>query len=492
VPKNYNNRLGAWKNDVSQTKKLRRYTGKELPEWNQNILPQWYDRVEAEGYDGPTEEILNREAPVTGKLPDEDIDEVPLSLFLDYQKKEDVAWEFFLDELRFSQKVCQLSDILVPFNCTMGRLYAVTKFGAVAVGWITDDTTAGHLRVYWNRGISFYTGAYGLANEQELNLYPEIWMSPDHLDDMISVTLDWYLYRRFYAQEPSNEFYPMNYVMSTDVTIDEGTETDATYRIFRRWQTRVQRACEIYGLFGSKKYSRFSMSSKLDPSKLVAAAREEAEYEYNNRSEAAWPQLPGFNTQYLDNVGIFVPVNYVVDQNLTYLVRQAAAQSGQFTPDALSKFAVLRKGGYGNLQDYQTREVAGMLGGSVPFVGQYIRLGTTLADYSNVTQANMFWPCVYAFGRNDVGYGTYESVAPIHQWYYSNIQTSGKGPTILNVDGNLFATLMALLLSKGYVPSPTGNLAGGVAPPFGAMGRRDTRTRPSIDAGDTGYGGERF
>lgn len=179
-------------------------------------------------------------------------------------------------------------------------------------------------------------------------------------------------------------------------------------------------------------------------------------------SETTWPELQGYNTQYIDNIGIFVPSGYVVNDALTQAViaeaeRLAGDPSHNMPPtkrqyEILQRCAVLdRAVNFNNVQDFGNLQAVDMYE-NVPVVGMALNFGEAIWNWNNKETKRMFWPRAYAFGRNNkLAVFSYDEVVEMHDWYYNSVQTKLHGPVILRPDKGKLERMMSLLTDKGYI-----------------------------------------
>jgi len=179
------------------------------------------------------------------------------------------------------------------------------------------------------------------------------------------------------------------------------------------------------------------------------------------KSEDTWPELEGLHTDYIANLGVFVPTDYKVNAVLTDLVKPHIR--GKY-PEYVNSFVVLDKMTFGSLEGIGAADTMGVVGGPIgaaasyiPFVGPAIGAMSGLLQglwtQQNITQNRMFWPRLYAFGRNpEKPIVPYSLIVGIRTEYDYRANVSGaKAPIIDPPRKDLLDDAIAKLEAIGYI-----------------------------------------
>lgn len=149
----------------------------------------------------------------------------------------------------------------------------------------------------------------------------------------------------------------------------------------------------------------------------------ETEYDPAGRSLTTWAEMPGVYTAYVDNVGVFLPVGYPIDGEMT-----SQLETGE--PWIMDYVYCKRNPNAGVSQDLGL--VQGLVGamGMIPGIGPAIGIGIGGA-VSGIAYARYIWPRLRAFGRQT-------TPAPSYSEYSREL--ARHGVTSTGREGNPFST----------------------------------------------------
>lgn len=179
-----------------------------------------------------------------------------------------------------------------------------------------------------------------------------------------------------------------------------------------------------------------------------------------NKSEDSWPQLEGMHTDYIANLGVFVPNDYNVNPVLTDLVKPHIGAAFQ---EWVNSFVVLDKKTFGSLEGIGAADALEAWdpiidsAGMIPFAGPIIGVAGNAAQGAwraqNITQNRMFWPRLYAFGRNkDMPILDYSTLCAIRNEYDRSANVSGaRAPIIDPPRSDLYYDIINKLKQADYI-----------------------------------------
>lgn len=288
---------------------------------------------------------------------DEDIDEIPFSLFIDRHNFKQDCWEWLLEEIKTCPKVMCL-DIDVGFYW---GVYAITAFGYFKMGhWDEATDTASVVATFnyfWRTGdIVFASGRFPEIVRIQTSFASE--------DDVLTYLLC-YL----------PQFYPRkarDCGLHTLITVNED---DDMYQFFDRFQARIFQAFRLAGEVRSK------YGVQVDAQGLMDSLYEQDQYDATARSVNTWAELPGVRTGYIDNIGIFLPTQWELDDIRT---QELVIEYGE----RARRYCVLRL-----LEPTYARLWSEGIG-QVPIIG---RIGGWVRNMNKA--AEYLFPRVRAFGR---------------------------------------------------------------------------------------------
>lgn len=412
---------------------LRGWRGKKkvLQVGNQDVLSQWDDSVETQG---PTLVELNEipDGDVANSL--DDADRIPLSYFFDEQRKADIAWEFFISELKGGTKL-GLNYNNDGDNFTV---YVVTKFGWTWLGhYVRSTDTFTPDEPFTTMYPATVTGFVANGQFPEFSLIPQYFAS----DSAVQAFLEKYL-RQYYALAKDTVNY--KYFESPE------TGTVTWNGLWDAAKANVYRFCEDNGMFATGKKSKYSMTGNFNAEHMLNDLKTELEL---TSSEAAWPEIERFSTQYIDNLGIFIPTGYVVDQQLHYACLDAFQMNGGSARsiDVWTRCALLRKAApYTTAQEYQNYN-RNQLISRIPWIGQIAGAINAVSSWGQA-QGSILYPKVYAFNRSSgLPMPSYNEIDACIGEYWSKVVQKNQGPEIQRPDKQQIQNMIQNLLAKGYI-----------------------------------------
>lgn len=132
-------------------------------------------------------------------------------------------------------------------------------------------------------------------------------------------------------------------------------------------------------------------------------------------SETSWPELRGLNTQYIDNIGVFVPTNYKINDFMTQYARGLVEKK---LPNLGGTFVCLDKASVGSPQGIAVGQNLIPAAEHIPYIGPLFSVVADSWRYANQYSEGIVWPRLFAFGRNpDVPIPTYKEMQQIANEY---------------------------------------------------------------------------
>lgn len=297
-------------------------------------------------------QTLNRRAlDIENQEPtDEDIDEIPLSLFIERHNTMESCWEWMLNEIKTCPKL-----MLYESGTPRWWIYAISSFGWFYLGaWdeATDSTfgVGGPFYFYWTDSqLVFASGRF-----PEIVRIQTTFANQAAIDAYLAVYLP-----QFYSVEQRNANL-CSLIFNTQVLY-------TTREFFEKYQGRIFHA---YNFVADKRKGKNIIT--FNAQEMLDQLQEEVN---------TWAYLPGFRTDYIDNLGIFVPTGWEVNDVRTQELR------GQFGETA-TRYVVVHK-------LLGTEADIGMeIGSSIPIVGMPFRWAK-----QSIRRQEFLMPIVMAFGR---------------------------------------------------------------------------------------------
>lgn len=369
--------------------------------------------------------------PDAGSHPDDDIDQVPLSFFMEQQRENDAIWEYYMSQLTVATKMALYDSVN-----DLWYIYAFCPFGTFMAGNITNAT-----------GAISSEGPYkgllpnGAIQPDWRQLHPEIIVVPGEFAGVAAANT--------YVEAASKHYYTEAGIRKyAFIDLNFAGYPNDPYKFFQYYSGVIRQAWIDAGKPDTKK----SMAKLFNAQKYLddLAAEEAALEDKSAWSESMWPELPGFNTQYIDNIGIFAPVEFMVDPITTWFIAAEYSASGRVR-DLIKRAVVIRRGTpYSSLGDQQNQAL--LQGASmIPYVGEVSRRALEALRLANQIPGQ-FWPRIYAFGRKNemrvIQPNELRELATEYGKWYKGVAID-IGPA----DEGRIASLVQVLVRKGYISS---------------------------------------